>query len=550
MPDKQTKYILEYKDDATIPKGNPEEIAEWLEAEQAYRDGFAKGLYHIKSRYGELGKFDIEDAQVARTICQHNAEAPGIRTAEEPNPVVLKYKRQHRAAAASTRGFHQALVQYEQDKIEYHKANQDGWRDILNRWYKRVSQWLGTDICTDAVLRPPRPLDEDCQTEEKENQLEKRPGAVVIRASDIKPELIRWLWYGFLAEGKLTLLASDPGCGKSTVTVDIASRLSIASQCPVSGDLIEEPCGTVFLSAEDGASDTLIPRMMVAGANRDNIFMLEAVREPELDSKGNVHKTKERSINLENDLPHLETAIRQTPNCKLVVIDPVSAYLGKADSHKNADIRSMLAPLQALAEKHRVAVLLISHLNKSDSKAAYRVTGSIAFSAACRISLLAVKDPDDYGRRVIVPIKVNIARDDMGLAYRIEMVQRKDLPPEEARLEKNLVSRVNWESGIVTESADDILKRESKQRTSDNHSDEFYPVVDCIRSFLDGDEGKQFGEIKNHVNEAFGSIGDKKLRQAIHKAGGVSERQGYQGKTIWRLPDTSKLIESLMEQSP
>lgn len=99
-----------------------------------------------------------------------------------------------------------------------------------------------------------------------------------------------------------------------------------------------------------------------------------------------------------------------------MVIDPIIAYLGKTDSHKNSDVRSVLAPIQSLAEKHSVAILLVSHLNKGSGKAAYRVTGSIAFSAACRISLLAFKDPADNDRRIITPAKVNIARDNMGLA--------------------------------------------------------------------------------------------------------------------------------------
>lgn len=197
-----------------VSKGDPEDITEWLEAEQAYRDAFTKGLYHIKAKQGELGEFDIEDAQSMRGQCWHNAKLPECRSLKAS---VIKFKKRHRVIAASTRGFHQASKQYEQDRLEYHKTNQEEWNTILQRWYKRIENWLG----------------DDC---------------------------------------------------------------------------VEELCGTVILSAEDGIADTIVPRLMVAGADRSMISILNAINEPEFDSQGNVYKTRERSVNLQNDLPHFGLA--------------------------------------------------------------------------------------------------------------------------------------------------------------------------------------------------------------------------------------------------
>ena len=112
--------------------------------------------------------------------------------------------------------------------------------------------------------------------------------------------------------------------------------------------------------------------------------------------------------------------MRQTPECRLVTIDPVSAYLGGTDSHNNADIRALLAPLAAMASRHKVAVVAVTHLNKAQqANALYRASGSLAFVAAARAAYSVTKDPDDPDRRLILPLKNNLGDDKTGFAYRI-----------------------------------------------------------------------------------------------------------------------------------
>ena len=120
----------------------------------------------------------------------------------------------------------------------------------------------------------------------------------------------------------------------------------------------------------------------------------------------------------------LRAAIKRLPDCRLVVIDPITAYLDGTDSHKNADLRGLLAPLAELAAECRVAVLVVSHLNKSSTQPAmYRTMGSIAFVATARSALLVAKDKGDpTGRtRYMLPLKNNLGRMETSLPYVLQL---------------------------------------------------------------------------------------------------------------------------------
>jgi hypothetical protein len=128
-----------------------------------------------------------------------------------------------------------------------------------------------------------------------------------------------------------------------------------------------------------------------------------------------------RTLSLAADLDALVAEIEELPRCRALLIDPVSAFMGDADSHNNADVRGVLAPLADAASRLRVAVLLIGHLNKTTSQtsALHRAGGSLAFVAAARAAWLVTKDTNDPGRRLFLPAKNNLAEDRTGLAYRI-----------------------------------------------------------------------------------------------------------------------------------
>lgn len=277
------------------------------------------------------------------------------------------------------------------------------------------------------------------QTEEYDGP--KSPEPVLLRLSDVKPRPLHWLWPGRIPLGKLTLLIGDPGLGKSLVTLDIASRVSTGTPWP-DATSVENPSGAVvLLSAEDDPEDTIVPRLMAAGADLKKIVALKAVRHQDPEGGDDVFP-----FSLAADMPILEKAIGSIGGVRLIIIDPISAYLGgRTDSHKDADVRRVLSPLADLAAKHRLAILAISHLNKRPGvSVVYRAMGSLAFVAAARAVWAVAKDKDDEARRLVLPVKVNLARDPTGLAYSI----RDGLDG---------IGIVAWEAGEVTISAEAAL---------------------------------------------------------------------------------------------
>jgi putative DNA primase/helicase len=236
---------------------------------------------------------------------------------------------------------------------------------------------------------------------------EAQSGAIVTQLSTIAPEAVTWLWPGRVARGKSTVLAGDPGLGKSFIALDVASRLTTGRAWPDGGAV--EPGDVVLLSAEDGPADTIRPRVDALGGDPERVYLLRAIR----DADG------ERPVSLDRDLAALEqTVARLRP--VLVVIDPLTAYLGSTDSYRDADVRRLLAPLAHLAETYNVALLLVMHLTKnSQTRALYRPGGSIAFTAAARIQLFVGSDPEDATRRVLAPGKNNLAPPPAALAYRL-----------------------------------------------------------------------------------------------------------------------------------
>jgi hypothetical protein len=270
------------------------------------------------------------------------------------------------------------------------------------------------------------------------------PGAILTRLADVQPESIRWLWPQRIALGKLTLIAGDPGLGKSFLTLDLASRVSTGKGWPDDPATTYQPGDVVLLSAEDDLQDTIRPRLDAAGADVNCISAIEAVRD--LDGQGN---PTERMPDLSRDVRHVEAELAKLPDPRLVVIDPISAYMGNVDSHKNADVRGALAPLSQLASKHELAVVAVTHLRKGEGQAIHRTMGSLAYVAAARAAWAVTRDENDEARRLFVPIKNNLGNDRQGFAFKLDDTGRQ-------------APAVSWEAEPVDMTADDAIGEASK----------------------------------------------------------------------------------------
>lgn len=279
---------------------------------------------------------------------------------------------------------------------------------------------------------------------------------VARRASDIEPEPIRWLWPQRIAIGKLTMLAGEPGLGKSQLTCWISATVSTAAHWP--GNEGTAAIGSVIiLSAEDDAADTVRPRLDAAGADVTKVYIVSAVR---------IDDGSRRSFNIQADLLLLEQLIKQIGDVRLVIIDPVSSYLGRVDSHKNAELRAVLEPIGEMASRMGVAVVAVTHLSKGGSGGANnRIIGSIAFVAAARAAFIVCRDPDDGERRLFLPTKNNLGREGEGIGFRVGT----QLTPSGI-----LAPTIFWDADPVKMSADEVLASSDRgEVTSGDEAEEF-----------------------------------------------------------------------------
>lgn len=336
-------------------------------------------------------------------------------------------------------------------------------------------------------------------------------------AADIVPEAIQWLWPGRIAVGKQTLIAGEPGLGKSQLAIAAVAVITTGGQWPC-GEGVASTGKAIFLCAEDDAADTIVPRLMAVQANLKKIGFITAVK---VGGAGGV-----RSFNLQADLALLESRIAELEDVRIVVIDPISSYMGKVDSHKNADVRSVLELVGEMAARLRVAVLGITHFSKGgDTKAINRFIGSIAFIAAARAAFAVVQDPDDESRRLFMPVKNNLAPLGNGLAFRLEQHLVAD---------DILASCIAWDSNPVTGTADSILAASSNTGAERSTKAE---AADFLQDMLANGPmpSKELEKQADAAGYSWATIKRAKKHARIehYREGGTAAA----GHWLWRLPN-------------
>ncbi len=242
-----------------------------------------------------------------------------------------------------------------------------------------------------------------------DEQASPQPGVALTCASSIAPEAISWIWPGWLAAGKLHVLAGMAGTGKTTIALAVAATLTASGRWP-DGEICRQPADVVMWSGEDDPADTLVPRLMAMGADVARVHLITGTRGDD---------GKLRGFDPASDMALLESALTKFKP-RLLILDPISSAVA-GDSHQNTEVRRSLQPIVDLAGNLGCAVLGISHFTKGTAgkDPLERVTGSLAFGAFARLvwaTIKPAKDADDQKRRLI-RTKSNIGPEGGGFEY-------------------------------------------------------------------------------------------------------------------------------------
>ncbi|NWC95529.1 MULTISPECIES: AAA family ATPase [unclassified Pseudomonas] len=334
-----------------------------------------------------------------------------------------------------------------------------------------------------------------------------------VSAADIKPVAIRWLWPGWLAKGKLHILAGAGGTGKTTLLISLIATITTGGRWP-DGELCQERGNVLIWSSEDDPADTLVPRLIAAGADVNRVHIIQG----RLNAKGEADP-----FDPSNDIGLLRDTVRDLGGVSLLMLDPVVSAV-KGDMHKANDVRRGLQGVVDFAEANLCAVVGISHFAKggAGSSPADRVIGSQAFSALARTVLVAAKQQDSDAR-VLARAKSNIGTDEGGVSYTIEPCTI------DGGIE---TTQVAW-GDLIQGSARDILG--DVESVDEDRLDDADDPAEALRRILSA--GPLTGKEAKRLMTGNGYT-QKQIRNARERLSVVTARSGFGGDTIvsWSLP--------------
>lgn len=339
-------------------------------------------------------------------------------------------------------------------------------------------------------------------------------GVVLLCGDSLTPQPITWLWRDWLPLGKLLLLAGAPGAGKTTIAITFAATVTIGGRWP---DGTRCEAGNVLVwSGEDDISDTLLPRLIAAGADRSRVYFVTGARiDGEL-----------LTFDPSRDMQALREQAEGIGDVRLIIVDPiVSAVTG--DSHKNTETRRALQPLVDLAAGMNAALLGITHFSKGGQGAdpAQRVIGSVAFTAVARVVLVAAKVQSEDGkdRRILARGKSNIGPDAGGYEYYLE--QTEPIPGIHA-------SRIAWGQAVAG-TARELLA------DPDEHAEDAGGAVEMLKEELVPDSWTPADAACKPLRDA--GFSKKQIWAASKKLHVIRKKGAMKDGWYWRLPGVGEV---------
>ena len=336
----------------------------------------------------------------------------------------------------------------------------------------------------------------------------------LVSAATIAPKRVRWTWAGRWATGTIALVAGKQGLGKSTIVYDRVARVTRGE---LEGEYLGQPRAVLICATEDSWEFTIVPRLIAAGADLTMVYRVD-VHEDDV----------ETGLSLPRDLVAVEEAVTAT-GAILLVLDPLTSRVDAGlDSHKDSETRRALEPLAALADRTRLVVVGLMHLNKSGKVDPMdAIMASTAFTAVARSVSIAMLDPDDeaHRRKLFGTPKNNLGRTD--LPTLVFATVGYDVETDEG---PTSVGRIEW-LGEVEGSIGDAMERATQDpetRTAIGDAAEW------LRHFLVACGGSADSMAIKDAGRAEGHNA-KTLLRALKKIGGRAEsvQNAFPRRTLW-----------------
>ena len=245
----------------------------------------------------------------------------------------------------------------------------------------------------------------------------------IVRATEITPREVQWLWYPYIPFGKVTLLQGDPGDGKSKLMLAIAALLSKGKALPFSEEEnAHDPMTVIYQTTEDDADDTVVPRFIASDGDLSRLIFIR--EDKKCLTFGDVR---------------LREAIEKY-GARLLVLDPLSAYIGDCSLNAANETRSEFNHLIAMAQDTGCAIVIVSHMNKArETSPLYRTSGSIDIAGAARSILAVVRtaNKESPNERIMVQVKSNLAPTGSAIVFEVtehgvDFIDEIEMTAEEA----------------------------------------------------------------------------------------------------------------------
>ena len=304
------------------------------------------------------------------------------------------------------------------------------------------------------------------------------PSLVCEALAHDRPRPLDFLVPGYLPLGKLAMIAGDGGLGKSLLTLDLAAAITTGR--PAFGlDYQPAPAaGVLIINCEDDRTDTIVPRLIAAGADLSRCHYVTATR----NDRGQIEPFS---------LAHhqaMANTLLEHPDVRLVIIDPAAAYIGPhVDDYKDSELRALLAPLATVAAERAVVIIIVKHLNKGTSpKAVQRVAGSMAYINTVRAAYILTADQENPDTRLFLPLKYNLGQRPEGLAFNLQTLaqverqraaaQLAHLGPNDLELLLDQLCRLLW-TGTTSLTADQAV-------ITTHHTTKIKATMAWLKTFL------------------------------------------------------------------